>query len=358
MDKLQVLIGMSGGVDSSVAAYLMQKNGYDCLGATMMLHGERTLAAGGSRTCGSLRDAEDARAVADRLGIPFSVFDYSDFFESEVIDRFVRAYEEGRTPNPCVDCNRYLKFEKMFDGAKELGCAFVATGHYARVARCKETGRYLLKRAADPEKDQSYFLWSLTQEQLSHTKFPLGELSKSEVRRIAEENGLLTAHKRDSQDICFVPNGKYVEFLEKYTKKSYPKGDFLSTDGQVLGHHRGIIRYTVGQKKGLGLVLPEPLFVKELDTVNNTVTLCKSEELFSDVMTLKHINLISVPLVAGELRCKVKIRYRHEAAFATVKQTDSDCLLVVFDEPQRAVTRGQSAVMYDGDIVIGGGIIQ
>lgn len=358
METTRALIGMSGGVDSSVAAYLMQKSGYDCIGATMMLHSDRTLVAGGRSSCGSLSDAEDAKAVAAHLGIPFHVLDYSAYFESEVIDRFVRAYEEGRTPNPCVDCNRYLKFEKMFDGARALGCELVVTGHYARIEYYAERGRYLLRRAADLDKDQSYFLWSLSQEQLSRAKFPLGEMTKNEIRAIAEENGLITAHKRDSQDICFVPNGKYVAFLEKYTEKTYPEGDFVSTDGRVLGRHKGIIRYTVGQKKGLGLVLPDPLYVKEIDTLENRVILCRSEELFSQTLTLGHINLISLPHIDGELRCKVKIRYRQEAASATVKQIDDDRLLVVFDEPQRAVTRGQSAVMYDGDTVVGGGIIE
>lgn len=358
MGSKKALIGMSGGVDSSVAAYLMQTDGYDCIGATMMLHSDRTLEAGGKSVCGSRQDAEDANTVADKLGIPFHVLDYSACFESEVIDRFVLAYEEGRTPNPCVDCNRYLKFEKMFDGAKALGCDLVVTGHYAKIEYCTKTDRYLLKRAADPDKDQSYFLWSLSQKQLSHAKFPLGKMTKNEIRAIAKENGFITARKRDSQDICFVPNGKYVEFLEKYTKKTYPEGDFLSTDGRVLGRHKGIIRYTVGQKKGLGVVLPEPLYVKSLNAIENTVTLCRSEELFSTVMTLAHVNLISLPEIKDDLRCKVKIRYRHEAALATVKQIDADRLLIVFDEPQRAVTRGQSAVMYDGDIVVGGGIIE
>ncbi len=350
------LIAMSGGVDSSVAALLMKQQGYDCIGATMKLY-QRDRQAAGEHACCTADDAEDARQVARQLGIPYYVFHFSDRFEAEVIRRFVDAYENGRTPNPCIDCNRYLKFGALFHRAMELGCDYVATGHYARVEFQPDTGRYLLKKAADATKDQSYVLWSLRQEQLAHTQFPLGGMSKADVRRLAEEAGFATAHKHDSQDICFVPDSKYARFLEDYTHKIYLSGDFVDTDGRVLGQHRGIIRYTVGQKKGLGLVLPEPLYVCAVDPQSNTVTLGREERLFSDTVTAHDINLISLPAIREPMRVKAKVRYRQKEEWATVTQPEPDTLRVVFDQPQRAVTKGQSVVIYDGDTVVGGGII-
>ena len=280
-----------------------------------------------------------------------------DLFEEAVIKRFIRAYEEGRTPNPCIDCNRYLKFDEFFHRAIEKGFDCMATGHYARIGISEDNGRYLLKKAIDPTKDQSYVLWSLRQEQLMRTVFPLGELSKAEARQLAESSHLPTAHKQDSQDICFVPDGKYADFVERYANKSYPSGDFVSTDGKILGQHKGIIRYTVGQKKGLGLVLPEPLYVCSINPLSNQIILGKSEELFSRELTAHDVNLISVPKINGEMRIKAKVRYRHTEDWATVTQTDEHTIRVIFDEPQRAITKGQSVVLYDGDTVVGGGII-
>ena len=352
-EQKKALIAMSGGVDSSVCALLMKQNGYACAGATMILR--RQVCEG--QNCGSEQDAKDAEAVAASLGIPFYRFDCADLFQSAVIERFVRAYENGRTPNPCIDCNRYLKFDEFFKKAMVLGYDCMATGHYARVAYSAEDGRYLLKKAADPAKDQSYVLWSLTQEQLAHVQFPLGELSKSEVRGIADSARLETAHKQDSQDICFVPDGKYADFVEQYTQTKYPIGDFISTDGKVLGQHKGIIRYTIGQKKGLGLVLPEPLYVCSIHPETNQIRLGRSEELFTRELTAHEVNLISLPVIEGTLRVKAKVRYRHTEEWATVTQPDPDTLCVVFDEPQRAITKGQSVVLYDGDTVVGGGII-
>lgn len=349
IQQKKALIAMSGGVDSSVAALLMTEQGYACAGATMLLHKDGI--------CGSNQDAEDAHAVAVALGMDFHIFDCSDLFEEAIIQRFIRAYEEGRTPNPCIDCNRYLKFDEFFKRAMELGYDCMATGHYAQIVFSPESGRYLLKKAADPSKDQSYVLWSLRQDQLAHTVFPLGALNKTEARQLATSANLPTAHKKDSQDICFVPDGKYADFVERYTNKTYPTGNFVSPNGDILGQHKGIIRYTIGQKKGLGLVLPQPLYVCSIDPIANEVILGRSEELFTRELIAHDINLIALPEIKGELRVKAKVRYRHEADWATVTQTDIDTIRVVFDEPQRAITKGQSVVLYDNDTVVGGGVI-
>lgn len=352
----KALIALSGGVDSSVAALLMKQAGYDCAGATMLLHG-KCQANESTPVCGSDEDVRDAERVAIALGMPFHILDCSSLFERAVIQRFVEAYENGRTPNPCIDCNRYLKFDEFFNRAMDLGYDCMATGHYAQIAYDADCGRYLLKKAADPSKDQSYVLWSLRQQQLARTVFPLGGMSKAEAREVAEQNGLLTAQKKDSQDICFVPDGKYAEFVERYTQKAYPTGDFVTADGNILGSHKGIIRYTIGQKKGLGLVLPEPLYVCAIRPNTNQVVLGRSEELFSRELVAHDVNLISLLKIEGELRVKAKVRYRHTEEWATVTQPEVDTLRVVFDEPQRAITKGQSVVLYDGDIVVCGGII-
>ncbi|MBR2742475.1 MAG: tRNA 2-thiouridine(34) synthase MnmA [Clostridia bacterium] len=353
----KAIIAMSGGVDSSVAAYLMKERGYDCIGVTMKLFYNEDAGVPREQSCCSLEDTEDARSVARSLGMPHYVFNFSDKFRECVIDRFVYSYENGMTPNPCIDCNKYLKFDKMFLRARELGCSYVVTGHYARIEYNEKTGRYILKKGADANKDQSYVLYSMTQEQLMHTIFPLGGMTKDEIRAIAEKNGFINAKKRDSQDICFVPDGKYADFIERYTGRTYPEGDFVDKNGNVLGRHRGIIRYTVGQRKGLGLALPEPLYVSDVDPAKNTVTLAKNSELFSSVLIAKNINLIPVEKIASPVRLSAKVRYRHPEAAATVTQLDADTIKVEFDTPQRAVTRGQAVVLYDGDAVFGGGTI-
>ncbi|MGN0478412.1 MAG: tRNA 2-thiouridine(34) synthase MnmA [Hominenteromicrobium sp.] len=353
----KVIIAMSGGVDSSVAALLMRERGYTCMGATMKLFHNEDVGLCRAHTCCSLEDVEDARSVAYALDMPYYVFNFSDRFRTDVIDRFVSAYEHGITPNPCIDCNRYLKFDKLFQRMRELEYDDVVTGHYARIEYHEPTGRYRLKKAVDAEKDQSYVLWTLTQEQLAHVQFPLGSMVKSEVRALAEAHGFINAKKHDSQDICFVLNGSYADFIEQYTGKTYPPGDFIDTDGRVLGRHRGIIRYTIGQRKGLGLALPEPMYVKAVDPAANTVTLCPEQALYTRKLTASGINLIAVPSLPGTVRVKAKVRYRQPEQWATVTQTGADELTVVFDEPQRAVTRGQSVVLYDGDSVLGGGTI-
>ncbi len=353
----RALIAMSGGVDSSVAAFLMREKGYDCIGATMKLYHNEDIGILGGHTCCALDDVEDARSVANRLGIPYYVMNFSERFREDVMEKFVRAYENGCTPNPCIDCNRYLKFEKLFLRARELGCDFVVTGHYARIEYCGETGRYLLRRAADDSKDQSYVLYTLTQEQLAHVQFPLGALRKTETRAIAEAQGFVNAGKHDSQDICFVPDGNYADFIEQYRGKKYPAGNFVDREGSVLGQHRGIIHYTVGQRKGLGLAFGQPRYVVSVNPEDNTVVLGTAEDLFTRALVAEDINLISVPEIRAPMRVRAKVRYRQAAQWATAIQTGEDSLRIEFDEPQRAITKGQAAVMYDGDVVVGGGTI-
>lgn len=352
---MRSLIAMSGGVDSSVAAYLMKSKGYECVGVTMRLHRNETVEQGCPDCC-SQRDTDDAGEVALALGIPYEILDYTVDFRKHVIEKFIDTYEKGGTPNPCIDCNRYIKFEKLLELARERGIDVLATGHYVRNEYDEKSGRYLLKKARDLSKDQSYVLYTLTQQQLAHIVFPLGDKSKPEVRKIAENQGFANSNKRDSQDICFVPDGDYVTFMEKCRGKNYPGGDFVDTEGNVLGRHKGIVRYTVGQRKGLGISSSAPLYVTGVDPIQNTVTLSHGEKLFSKTVYAKDINLISVPGIKTPLRVKAKIRYSQKEQPATVVQ-EGELLKVEFDEPQRAATVGQSVVLYDGDIVVGGGVI-
>ena len=353
----KALIAMSGGVDSSVAALLMQQKGYECVGATMKLFENEQAGVKREKTCCSLDDVEDARSVAYRLHMPYYVFNFTANFEKEVMDRFVHAYENGWTPNPCIDCNRYLKFEKLYLRMQEMQMDTIVTGHYARVAYDETSGRYLLKKGLDGSKDQSYVLYNLTQEQLAHTQFPVGELSKHRVREIAEEHGFLNADKPDSQDICFVPDGDYARFIERYTGKVPETGDFLDPEGKRIGTHRGVIHYTIGQRKGLGISAPHPLYVCDICPADNTVTLGYSENLFSRKLTASDVNLISCDSLGEPVRVQAKIRYRHPAQPATAWMTPDGTLHVEFDEPQRAITCGQAVVLYDGDVVVGGGRI-
>ena len=352
----KVMIGMSGGVDSSVAALRLADAGYDCVGVTLKLWAGAEAVETEHPACCTQDDAEDARSAAFRLGMPHYVFNETAAFEEKVVRHFVETYEAGATPNPCIQCNRHLKFSAMLRRARELGCGYIATGHYARIVR-REDGRYLLKKGLDPAKDQSYVLYMLTQEQLAHTLLPLGGLTKDQVRRIAAERGLLNAKKHDSQDICFVPDGDYEAFLRRYTGHEYPPGDFVDPQGNVLGRHRGLPAYTIGQRRGLGVSGGRPLYVCRKDAESNTVVLSDDADLFSDRLTARDINLIDRDIIDGPLRCAAKIRYSHGAAACTVTQTDEDEIAVVFDEPQRAITSGQAVVLYDGDTVIGGGTI-
>ena len=353
---MKALIAMSGGVDSSVAAYLTQQAGYECVGCTMKLYDDPEVIKDNAHTCCTADDVADARSVAHKLGMEFYVFNFKDGFREKIIDKFICAYENGLTPNPCIDCNRYMKFDKLFERAKIMGCDHVVTGHYARVA--KKGDRFALLKAPDDAKDQSYVLYSLTQEQLAHVLFPIGDLTKAETRKIAEDNGFINSHKPDSQDICFVPNGKYTDVIRELTGKEYPEGDFVYKDGTVLGRHKGIICYTRGQRKGLGLASEEPLYVLKVDPIENKVYLGRNNDLFSTSLLIDDFNWTCGIIPTEPLRCKAKVRYKHKEQPCTATVMEDGKVRVVFDEPQRAITPGQACVLYDEDEVIGGGTIQ
>lgn len=348
----KALIAMSGGVDSSVAAYLMKRQGFDCSGITMKMFDNDM-----EKSCGSLQETEDAKIIAQRLDIPFYVLNCTAEFRQEVIERFIKAYQNGATPNPCVECNRYIKFEKLYSHSQQLEIDYIVTGHYARVQYDEFTRRYLLKKGADDTKDQSYVLYSLTQDQLKHTLFPLGELRKSEVRAIAAEQGFINAHKRDSQDICFVRDNDYAGFIEQYTNKTYEDGNFIDMQGNVLGRHKGLIRYTIGQRKGLGLALENPMYVHSKCVEDNTVTLCENDGLFTKSLNAVNFNWIAYDKTDTPMRVKAKVRYKQTEQWATAEQISPDTVYIEFDEPQRAIAKGQAVVLYDGDVVVGGGTI-
>ncbi len=343
---MKVGVAMSGGVDSSVAALLVKQEGFDVLGVTMR-------AFEGA----PVRDEEDAAAVAARLGFGHITVDLCDEFRRTVMEYFANSYIAGETPNPCVYCNKVIKFGALFDSIREHGCDIIATGHYARVTKPAGSGRVLLERAAFREKDQSYVLWQLSQRQLAGAMFPLGGYTKQQVRELAAENGFVSSDRPDSQDICFVPDGCYREFIEEFTGRKFMPGEFVGTDGRIWGMHKGLIGYTVGQRKGLGISAPAPLFVISKNVDENRVYLGSNEELFSKRVNAKDINLIAVERIDGSMRVTAKTRYSQKEAAATAYQTGEDTLAVEFDEPQRAVTPGQSLVLYDGETVIGGGII-
>ncbi len=339
----KALIAMSGGVDSSVAAALTIENGFEAKGATMRLF------------CADQKDIDDAKKVCDRLGFEHHTIDMCEGFEKNVICRFIDAYEKGITPNPCIDCNRFMKFGALLDAADKLGCSHIVTGHYARIE--KSGDRFLLKKGLDENKDQSYVLYSLTQKELSRILLPLGNLTKEQVREKAKELSFVNSDKKDSQDICFVKDGDYAKFIEQYTGKKYPEGNFKDTQGNILGKHRGIIRYTIGQRKGLGLALPAPLYVKEKNIQTNDVVLCSDNELYTNSLIAKEFNWITFEDPVESFRAQVKTRYKSKFAPATVIPMENSLVKIIFDEPQRAITPGQAAVVYQGDTVIGGGTI-
>ena len=351
----KVIVGMSGGVDSAVCAYLLKAAGYEVIGVTL----KTWVAADGkeSRCC----EIDDARLVADQIGIPYYAVNCISEFQRCVIDPFVQAYINGLTPNPCIGCNRYIKWDRMLDFAKSMQAEYIATGHYASVVQL-ENGRYTVKQADHIAKDQTYMLYKLSQEQLAHTLMPLGKLTKEQVRAIAVQAGISVAQKPDSQEICFVPEGNYADYIEENAECDLPpEGNFVDEEGKVLGRHKGIIHYTVGQRKGLGIALGEPAYVKEIRTETNEVVLASDSSLYSDTVVCGEVNFMSIaPLEVGEkIRCLAKIRYHHTPQSAELEMLDEDTVQIRFDAPVRAVTPGQSAVFYDEDhCVMGGGVIK
>ena len=351
--KKKALIAMSGGVDSSVAAFLMKEAGYDCIGVTMKLYDNEDIGMDQENTCCSLSDIEDARSVAVKLGIPYYVFNFKADFKEKVIDPFIDSYRCGMTPNPCIECNRHLKFTQLHQKARELQCDVVVTGHYARITK-DEQGCHLLK-GKDAAKDQSYVLYSLTQEQLARTCFPLGEYTKEEIRRMAEEQGFFNAGKKDSQDICFIPDGDYRRFIEETTGQKSTPGNFVDQEGNVLGIHKGYYCYTIGQRRGLGISAPQSLYVVEIRPEKNEVVLGSNEDLFHSHLTADHFNWIEQ--VGPDEIIKARIRYHQTEKEATVRVLEDNRVEVDFLEPQRAITKGQAVVLYRGDAVAGGGRI-
>lgn len=349
--KSKALIAMSGGVDSSVAALMIKNLGFDIIGCTMKLYDNPDA----TRSCCSLNDILDARNVATKLGAKHYVFNFKDEFKNKIIDKFINFYESGKTPNPCIDCNKYMKFDKLFDRARVLNCDYVVTGHYAIIEN--KNGKFYLKKSRDVAKDQSYFLYQLKEEQLKRILFPLGEYTKDEIRKIAFDNGFINAKKPDSQDVCFVPNGDYKNVIKTISKKTYNKGDFLLIDGTKIGEHNGIINYTIGQRKGLNISYKKPLYVVDIDVKNNTVILGDDEQLYKKEFIIKNYTFINEKPSENIFNCKIKIRYHHIEKEAKVEIVDDDTMRVSFIEPQRAITRGQSAVLYDGEYVLGGGEI-
>lgn len=357
MDNKKVLVAMSGGVDSSVAVKLLMSQGYECAGATMRLYSNEDIGVSASKTCCSLDDTTDAKLAALKLGIEHYVFNMSEDFERLVIKHFVDSYICGKTPNPCIECNKHLKFGNFLKRAELLGYDCIATGHYALREYDENTGRWLLKCSPDASKDQSYVLYNMTQYELAHTLFPCGELSKTHIRDIALQNGLVNASKPDSQDICFIPDGDYAAFIERSAGEQ-PSGDIVLTDGTKLGTHNGLIHYTIGQRKGLGVSYTEPLFVAKKDIPTNTLVLGTANEIFSDSLIACNCNFIKIEKLTEPVRCKVRTRYHQAPSDCVISPLDDNRVLCKFDKPHRAVSRGQAAVFYDGEYVLGGGEIE
>ncbi|WP_410497287.1 tRNA 2-thiouridine(34) synthase MnmA [Cellulosilyticum sp. ST5] len=354
--KKKVVVGMSGGVDSSVTAYLLKEQGYEVIGMTMQIWQEGAPEDSDGGCCG-LSAVDDARRVCQKLDIPHYVVNFRSDFKKHVIDYFLDEYQNARTPNPCIACNRYVKWESMLQKALQIGADYIATGHYARVIRDEVTGRYSLKQSKTLAKDQTYALYNLTQHQLAHTLMPLGDYTKDEVRAIAKEIGLAVATKPDSQEICFVPDNNYAKYIEEETGKKPVVGNFVNKDGKVLGKHKGIIHYTIGQRKGLGLSLGKPGFVQRINQKTNEVVIGNNEDLFDTTVTANQVNFMPFEHLEGEMHCLGKIRYNQAPQPCTIKMIDEDTIQCIFDEKQRAITPGQALVLYDGDKLIGGGTI-
>ena len=357
MKKKKAVVGMSGGVDSSVAAYLLKEQGYEVIGVTMQIwQDEDELSLEENGGCCGLSAVEDARRVAAQLQIPYYVMNFKKVFKEKVMDYFTEEYLCGRTPNPCIACNRYVKWEALLSRCMDIGADYIATGHYARIMRLRG-GRYTLAQSVTAEKDQTYALYNLTQEQLAHTLMPVGDYSKDEIRRIAEQIGLRVAHKPDSQEICFVPDHDYAGFIERTSGQRIEEGNFVNRDGKILGKHRGIIHYTIGQRKGLNLSMGHPVFVTGIRPETNEVVIGESKELFGRVVRARNVNFMSVPGLDGSVRAMAKIRYNHRGDTCLVEMEDEDTIRCTFDEPVLAATPGQALVIYRDGCVLGGGTI-
>ena len=356
--KKKVVVGMSGGVDSSVAAYLLKEQGYEVIGVTMQIwQDEDTFTQAEEGGCCGLSAVDDARRVAQVLDIPYYVMNFKSDFKKYVIDYFVQDYLRGYTPNPCIACNRYVKWESLLQRSLEIGADYIATGHYARIKQL-DNGRYTIQNSVTAAKDQTYALYNLTQDQLAHTLMPVGDFEKDKIRQIAIDAGLPVASKKDSQDICFVPDHDYAGFIYRETGMESHPGNFVDKDGNILGQHKGIIHYTIGQRKGLGITAETPLFVQELRPETNEVVICRSEDLFETTCYISGMNYMAIEALSGEMEVIGKVRYSHKGAECVIKPVENGLVECRFKEPQRAMTPGQAAVFYKDDYVVGGGIIE